>query len=46
MFGSRNLGNSPEEIKSIIEMTKKLSTMLGVPFNLDEMDYLEKVDSW
>ena len=46
MYGSRNLGNGKEEISKAIQLSKDMTKALGLPLDVESMDFVKKVDRW
>lgn len=46
MYGSRNLRNGKEEILNGIKLCQEMVKALGVPLDVESMEFVKKVDWW
>ena len=46
MYGSRNLGNSKEEIAAAVQIVRGITSQLEMHLDESEMSWVSKIDSW
>jgi hypothetical protein len=46
MYGSRNLGNSKEEIQASVRLVRSTMSAVGLSFDDGKMTFVEKMDTW
>lgn len=46
MYGSRNLGNSKEEIQAAIRLVRATMAAIDLPFDDGAMTFIEKLETW
>lgn len=46
MYGSRNLGNSKEEIQASIRLVRATMKAIDMPFDDSKMTFTEKMETW